>query len=38
LRRFYDVRDESPTQYDLVLNTDTLSLEQAAELISRAAS
>ena len=38
LKRFYDIRDESPTHYDLVLNTDTLSLEQAAELISRAAS
>jgi cytidylate kinase len=38
LKRFYDVRDESPTHYDLVLNTDALSVEQAADLISQAAS
>lgn len=38
LKRFYDVGDESPTHYDLVLNTDALSIEQAAELISQAAS
>jgi Cytidylate kinase-like family len=38
LKRFYGVRDESPTHYDLVLNTDALSVEQAAELVSRAAS
>jgi cytidylate kinase len=38
LKRFYDVRDESPTHYDLVLNTDSLSVEQAANLISQAAS
>jgi cytidylate kinase len=38
LKRFYDVRDESLTHYDIVLNTDALSVEQAAELISRAAS
>src|SRR5207244_4340566 len=25
LKRFYDVREESPTHYDLVLNTDVLS-------------
>jgi uncharacterized protein len=37
LKRFYDIRDESPTHYDLVLNTDALSIEQAAELVSRAA-
>jgi cytidylate kinase len=37
LKRFYDIRDESPTHYDLVLNTDGLSIEQAAELVSRAA-
>jgi len=36
LKRFYDVREESPTHYDLVLNTDALSIEQAAELISQA--
>ena len=37
LKRFYDVRDESPTHYDLVLNTDALSIEQAANLIARGA-
>jgi cytidylate kinase len=37
LKRFYDVREESPTHYDVVLNTDALTVEQAAELISRAA-
>ena len=38
LRRFHDVDQEQPTQYDLVLNTDQLSVEQAAELVSAAAS
>jgi len=38
LKRFYDVGEESPTHYDLVLNTDAFSSAQAAELISRAAS
>jgi cytidylate kinase len=38
LKRFYDVRAESPTHYDLVLNTDALSVEQAANLIEQAAS
>ena len=37
LKRFYDVREESPTHYDVVLNTEALTLEQAAELISQAA-
>jgi uncharacterized protein len=37
LKRFYDVREESPTHYDVVLNTDALTLEQAAELISQTA-
>jgi cytidylate kinase len=37
LKRFYDVREESPTHYDLVLNTDALSFEQAADLIARGA-
>ena len=36
LKRFYDVREELPTHYDVVLNTDALTLEQAAELISQA--
>jgi cytidylate kinase len=38
LRRFHDVEREQPTQYDLVLNTDQLSVEQAAELVAAAAS
>jgi cytidylate kinase len=38
LRRFYDLKDELPTQYDLVLNTDFLSVDQAVQLIAFAAS
>jgi cytidylate kinase len=38
LRRFYDLRDEQPTQYDLVLNTDFVSVERAVGLIAFAAS
>lgn len=37
LKRFYGVDRESPTDYDLVINTDVLSTEQAADLISQAA-
>ena len=37
LRRFHGVEQEVATQYDLVLNTDQLSPEQAAALISEAA-
>jgi len=37
LKRFYGV-EESPTQYDLVVNTDALSFDQAAELVAAAAS
>jgi cytidylate kinase len=37
LRRFHEVDDERPTHYDLVVNTDQLSVEQAAELIASAA-
>lgn len=37
LKRFYEVERESPTDYDLVINTDVLSSEQAAEIISQAA-
>lgn len=33
LRRFYDVDEETPLHYDLVINTDQLSVEQAAALI-----
>src|ERR671935_1911009 len=38
LKRFYDISDELPTRYDLVVNTDTISLDAAAALISQAAS
>jgi len=37
LKRFYSVDRESPTDYDLVINTDLISTEQAAELVIRAA-
>ena len=36
LKRFYDVDEELPIQYDLVVNTDVLSVEQASELVSHA--
>ena len=38
LKRFHEVDREEPTQYDIVLNTDQLSIEEAAELVSAAAS
>jgi cytidylate kinase len=38
LKRFYDVDEEVPTHYDLVVNTDVLSVEQAADLIVHAGS
>jgi cytidylate kinase len=37
LKRFYSVDRESPTDYDLVVNTDRLSLEDAAEIVLHAA-
>jgi cytidylate kinase len=37
LKRFYDVDDELPTHYDLVVNTDVLSVDQAVELVLLAA-
>lgn len=37
LQRFYSVASESPTDYDLVVNTDLLSNEQAADIVLRAA-
>jgi len=37
LKRFYSVERESPTDYDLVVNTDLLSTEQAADIVIRAA-
>ena len=38
LKRFYEIDEELPTHYDLVVNTDVLSVERAADLVSRAAS
>jgi cytidylate kinase len=38
LKRFYDVDQELPTHYDLVVNTDVLSIDQAAKLVAQAAS
>ena len=37
LRRFYDIRAELPTHYDLVVNTDRLAPEEAAEVVVTAA-
>jgi hypothetical protein len=37
LRSFYGVREEQPTDYDLVINTDVLEPEQAAASICAAA-
>ena len=37
LKRFYDVAEELPTHYDLVVNTDAISLDEAAALVARAA-
>ena len=38
LTRFYEIDEELPTHYDLVVNTDILTVEQAADLVGRAAS
>jgi cytidylate kinase len=38
LQRFYDVDRELPTHYDLVVNTDVLEPERAAQIIAHAAS
>lgn len=37
LKRFYDVAAELPTHYDLVLNTDRLSVDQAVDIVVRTA-
>lgn len=37
LKRFYSIDRESPTDYDVVVNTDVLSTDQAAEIVLRAA-
>lgn len=38
LARFYDIHEESPTRYDLVVNTDALGLEPAVAAIAGAVS
>ena len=38
LRRFHDVKQELPTHYDLVVNTDRLDVEAGAALVVSAAS
>jgi cytidylate kinase len=38
LRRFYDIDAELPIHYDLVVNTDVLSVERAVAVIVQAAS
>lgn len=37
LRRFYGIESELPTHYDLVVNTDAMSYEDAAQLVALAA-
>jgi len=37
LQRFYDVRQESPSHYDLIISTDTITPASAAALITAAA-
>jgi cytidylate kinase len=37
LHRFYDIREELPTHYDVAINTDTLSVEQATAIAVTAA-
>jgi cytidylate kinase len=36
-RRFYNIKEELPTHYDIVLNTDRLSPQEAAAIVERAA-
>jgi len=37
LKRFYDLAEELPTHYDLVVNTDGISVEEAAALVAHVA-
>lgn len=37
LKRFYNVAEELPTQYDLVVNTDGIPVDEAAALVARVA-
>ena len=36
-RRFYEVREELPTHYDLVINTDVITPERAGDIVAFAA-
>ena len=36
-QRFYEIEEERPTLYDLVINTDALSAEEAADIVIAAA-
>ena len=38
LSRFYDIGEELPTHYDVIVNTDLLSIEQAARVVTAAGS
>ena len=38
IKRFYQVSEELPTHYDIVLNSDRLSIDQAVEVVVQAAS
>lgn len=38
LKRFYDIAEESPIHYDVVVNTDALSVDQAARLVAQVGS
>jgi cytidylate kinase len=38
IKRFYQVSPELPTHYDIVLNSDRLSVDQAVDIVVRAAS
>jgi cytidylate kinase len=37
LQRFYEVKEELPTRYDIVINTDLIAKETAADLVVEAA-
>ena len=37
LKRFYGARSELPTQYDIVVNTDRLSSDEAISVVTLAA-
>ena len=37
LERFYDVKEELPTHYDVIINTETLTIGRAARVVMQAA-